>query len=381
MVFDTRIEWAMAFPEEWSEEGRHGSGEGEQRPPETMDQKKRALTAAVYLQDRWELRDDLTVQSGLRYDYSAVIERGAISPRLSFAVRPGVLTTLKGAWGFYYQAPGYETLIDQEFFVDLEEDHALDLKPEKAVHTIAGIERWLSESWKAKVEVYDKELGDLIVPEKVQVVRTEWRDNALVETLADSLTTIPVNDARGRAMGIEFLLEKKQISEGGRCSGWLSYAWAKASKERDGRTIALDYDQRHTINVVANYEVLKGLEVGLKGRFGSGFPYTPPVGLMPKVRDGAVVRDEDGEIEYEVDYGGEENENAARYPWYHRLDLRISYQVAGFLGMDWTLYSDIINVYNYTNIYQYTWDPETWPEREEIGMFPFLPTFGVSVRF
>ena len=131
----------------------------------------------------------------------------------------------------------------------MEETNALALKPEKATHYIAGIERWVSEAWKAEVEVYAKELDDLIVPEKVQVTRTEWQDGALVETLEDSLTTVPVNDARGHAVGIEFLLEKKQLSEGRRCSGWLSYAWAKASKERDGRTMALDYDQRHTINV------------------------------------------------------------------------------------------------------------------------------------
>ena len=380
MVFDTQIEWEMDIPEEWREERGGGRDEREQSPPDKLDQKKRAFTAAAYLQDRWDFRDDLTVQSGLRYDYSAVIERGTVAPRLSFAYRPDVLT-IKGAWGFYYQSPGYETLMDQDFFVDLEETNALDLKSEKATHYIAGIERWLSETWKVKMEVYDKELDDLIVPEKVTVTRTEWQDGALVETLEDSLTTIPVNDARGRAVGIEFLLEKKHLSENSRFSGWVSYAWAKASWERDGRTMALDYDQRHTINVVANYEVREGLEVGLKWRFGSGFPYTPPVGLEPKVRDGVVVRDEEGEIEYEMDYGGEENKNSAQYPWYHRLDLRVSFEMPGFLGMDWTLYADIINVYNHTNIFQYTWDPETYPEREDIGMFPFLPTLGVSMRF
>ncbi len=128
----------------------------------------------------------------------------------------------------------------------------------------------------------------------------------------------------------------------------------RTSRPREYLTRPFRFDQRHTIDVVLDYRATRWLDLGVRWKYGSNFPYTAAVGLSPRTRrsDGqwreekVVEVDRNGNVIFDVDRTGEENELQAQLPAYHRLDVRLTARTA-FWGMDWSFYLDVINVYNH----------------------------------
>lgn len=373
----------------------------------TVRQQQTYLRSNFYIQDRFEAIDGkLFIQPGLRLDYYQIIEKIYLSPRfnVSFAIDDN--TTLRGAWGLYVQSPGYEKLIDQQQFIDLRDaDYIRSLRAERAMHFVLGIDRWLDEKWLFKAEAYYKLFDDLIVQRKeeqtVYTSRFLGGDAYNVRNWATPtperrqvLSAIPVNDGRGEAYGLELLLEKRLTSSQDRFNGWVSYALAFANRYRDGLTIPFNFDQRHTINIVGGYKINDWLDLAVRWRYGSGFPITLAIGLQPRIiqmPDGRHVVQEDplfGRTMFSLDFGGEDNINAARLPDYHRLDVRLTAH-AEFWGARWDFYLDVINLYNRTNVIGYNhdveWDVPTGQVPNVIrfvnGMLPIVPTLGISAAF
>ncbi len=111
-----------------------------------------------------------------------------------------------------------------------------------------------------------------------------------------------------------------------------------------------------------------GLMWVLRWQYGSGFPYSEPLGIKPRIiyqdlnGDGVpetpVIATRksfndpngEGEVIYDIDFGG--NKLNARRPAYHRLDVRFNF-LAKIWNLDWVFYLDVINVYNRKNVVNY----------------------------
>jgi len=359
----------------------------------------------AYAQDRISLGERVHLQPGLRFDYYGLLDRWYLAPRVSASFALDSATTLRGAWGIYYQSPGYEKLLDRQTFFDLSDRAVQDLQAERATHYVFGIEHNLTDEWQVRAEGYYKRFSDLIVQQSVAGTRyvstpieggdrhraTGWSTPAA--TAADSLTSHPVNDASGEAYGVEFLLQKiGSRDDGFPLNGWIGYSLAWANRYRNGVVFPFNFDQRHTVNVVLNYKPNDWMEVGANFQYGSGFPYTPPLGFRPAVTfttdstDGrlpVVATNIFGEPLFTIDRGGTANINSARLPAYHRLDLRATFY-AGWWGLDWAIYLDVINVYNHKNVLSRSSSVNKQTveiETREVGMLPILPTLGIGVRF
>lgn len=392
--------------------------------PEQFDQGERYYRYHAYAQTRVELLSDrLFVQPGLRYDYYRLIDRSYLSPRLSASLRLTDETTLRAAWGRYVQSPGFEKLLDDPQAFDLSEDVGLQsLAAEASYHYVLGLTRWLNNRYQLRLEGYVKTFNDLIVQDRGVVTRAVARfddTQGLPRTDPDAydvrvedavgLTTRPVNDADGRAYGLEVSLEKQRAAAGDRFTGWVSYAYAHATRSRTRQeapgsriTFPFDYDRRHTLNVVVNTRLGSGWTLGTTFRLGTGFPYTPAVGAAPVVVRPLDVDDPEAEaaptvltnsdtglVRFEPRYGDADNLNSARLPLYHRLDVRLSRAVNVF-GLPGEAYLDVINVYNRANVLAYQYAaitdpdaPEADPrlERQPVTMLPILPTLGFNLRF
>jgi hypothetical protein len=381
---------------------RDASGRG--GLPEQVDESADYYRGHVFAQDRISFDDRFFLQLGARYDFYRVIDKGYFAPRInaSWAIDP--LTTLRGAFGIYYQSPGYEKLVDGRSFFDLTSPRIADLEAEQATHYVLGLDRMLTEEWQVRVEGYYKRFSDLIVRERVQGVSyisepvaggnlrypSGWTPPVVV--IDDSSTTIPVNDSQGEAYGVEILLQKIGGTKDSRLNGWVSYALAWANRYRYGATVPFNFDQRHTLNIVLNYRPNDWLELGASFRFGSGFPYTPAVGFGPLIvmrKDStgtaqpAIATNIFGETLFTIDRGGDDNDNTAHLPPYHRLDLRGTVY-ANWWGLDWAFYLDIVNVYNHSNILSRSFrvDKEKIElTTRDVSMLPILPTLGFNVRF
>lgn len=347
---------------------------------------------------------NLTILPGIRYDFFGILQKQYVSPRFSLSYALDPITTIRAAWGMYYQSPGYEKLFDRQLFLDLTPESVANLSAEKAVHYIAGVERMLTSEWQIRVEGYYKAFDDLILQEKLRGTnyRTERIPGKDIKTRegwtqpipfeGDSLTTRPVNNATGESYGFEILLQKIANEGVNNLYGWVSYSFGVANRYRDGFTIPFNFDRRHTLNIVGGWKAADWLDVNFTWTYGSGFPTTQPVGIKPRMvlqTDAAtgekVMRiDEDWRgVVFDLDRGGDANLNHARLPDYHRLDVRAT-TYSDWFGWKWSWYIDVINVYNRRNIISenYTINRETLAiEKRDTAMLPILPTLGFSVVF
>ena len=393
---------------------------------DSIDETQRYGRYRAYIQDKIATPlGEVFLQPSLRYDYYGITGKGYLSPRLSVSVLLDEATTVRFAGGRYVQSPGFEKLLDQDNLFSLARFNRVDsLGVEEALHLGVSVNRRLGSGWSVKVDGYWKELDNLITQASRLQIRPVARfvDPGLSRVNLQgyrvelgqvfTLTPDPVNEGSGKAYGVEVLLEKRPVDAADPWRGWLAYAYAEAEREQQvaGQIIRypFDYDRRHTVNVQVNRRLGRHLHVGLTWRYGSGFPYTPPVAMEPLV---AVVNDPvttetrgivltdpaTGFVRLAPDFGDASNINSARLPDYHRLDMRVTFTTR-WRDLDLNLYVDLINLYNRKNVYRYQYIVETVedtrnvplafrkpPEavlfREPVYMFPFIPSFGFRFAF
>lgn len=401
----TRVRWLITGDRNNSAANgssvRGGSG-----LPDDLDSSRDDARAGAWLQLRRQM-GRLGLEPGLRLDWSGVNGRTVLSPRLvaSLALRDD--TRLRLAGGLYTQSPGYEKLIQSDYFVDLTSPGRLDLAPARSWQALLGLERDLPGGLFARAEAYYKSFADLTVgrleteAERLARLATydfpaELRDELPAEA---RVTSSPVSEGRGQAYGLDVYLARPPAS-GRRLSGWVSYTLGQAERELYGRTLPFDYDRRHALSVVGVWQLSRQLELAATARYGSGFPYTPVARVRVSDVADAQDGDRDGNVEervpeldpsgllvYVADRGGADNLNTARLPMTMRLDLRLTFRPRGPAGR-WSIYLDVINATNRDNAGTYdtklAYDPASDRPRvveEPAGGLPFLPSLGVRFRF
>ena len=363
----------------------------------------------LYAQNNFKINDRLFIQPSLRLDYYDILDKVYLAPRISFSYGLDEITTLRAVFGLYYQSPGYEKIVDQGVLFDFADKYTKQLSAESATHSVLSIERWLSSEWSLRLEGYYKGFDNLIKQKQVQGSRyfTEkipGRDPRYlsgwtrpITVLGDSITQVPINDSYGESYGLEFFLSKRNIMNESRFSGWIAYSLAWADRFEDNEKLPFRFDQRHTVNIVLNYQLNSWLDLGVRWQYGSGFPFSEPIGIKPRIiladndLDGKpetpvistrkkVGNPNELEVIYDIDFAN--NKLNSRKPTYHRLDLRLT-ALAHFWNLDWSFYLDVINVYNRSNViaYDYYVTDELTLGSEPTTMFPIVPTLGLSVRF
>lgn len=340
------------------------------------------LTAG-YLQLKLEPGDWL-VELGARVDGwspSSAPARVEPSPRLAVKRFFGAGDlALKLAAGRYTQA--LHSLRDEELPLGIDVwITAGDRAPVLVSDQIQlGLERF-TDGWHASVEAYYRTFDGVVATNPADDPN-DPRDDLLVGT--------------GESWGTDLMIRRDPAPDR-RVDGWVTLSWLQARRTfPDGlspepRTVTYPpvYDRRVDLDLVLRYPLPGGVEGGLRFNFGSGLPYTRPVGsyMVYDYRLGARAlvpgsgESDDGEEERAtaVVLG---DRNAERYPAYHRLDLGFRRPIRRSWGT-YTPFLDLLNVYNRRDnvlfyFYDYAADP---PVRTGISMLPILPTVGVEVRF
>jgi hypothetical protein len=280
----------------------------------------------------------ITVNAGLRLDHFTYSDETKLSPRVSLKYNIFENTSFNLAYGSFYQTPAsYQIAIDT---------FNINLKSAKAIHYVVGLEHNLSDDMKASVEVYHKDLFNVISGSDTNNVLT--------------------NLGKGYTQGIEFYLQKK-FTKG--FVGSLSYSYS-ISKRQDGVNLNeyyFEYDRPHILNLIVGIELPDSWQIGAKFQYASGNPYTPYIGTIQSKG-----------IYYLVDGG----KNSVRYPDYHKLDIRVDKK---FQFNSWSInaYLDLWNVYNRINVISYSFSVDNKGKvitntREDFGLLPIL---GINILF
>jgi hypothetical protein len=333
--------------------------------------------AGAYMQARWR-HDDWLLEAGVRGDGwlpRSGSRATVLQPRLAVKRFIGGEQALKLAVGRYSQFA--HSLRDEELPLGID---IWVLSGERAPHVVsdqiqAGIEGFIGTAWFGAAEVFYRTFDGVVTTNPA-----DDPDDRLDDLLAGT----------GLSYGADFFIRRDR----GRVRPMLAVSWLRAWREFDDAfsgeeppprvRYAPVFDRRVDIDFALQAMLPRGIELGVRWNFGTGLPYTRPVGayvfneyslLNPGWRSGTARGDTAGSA---IVLGPR---NAERYPAYHRLDasVRKTYQRRwGTL----TPHFDLVNVYDRRNVlfyfYEYDRDP---PVRSGISMFPILPTIGLEVRF
>ncbi len=382
------------------------SAQGGAGIPSLLDSARSNVRAGTWLTDRWIVSPRVRIEPGLRLDWSGVNGETTGSPRLAAMFDLSERTRVRVAGGLFTQSPGYEKLLQSDYFLDLTDSGDLSVRSERGWQALAAVERRPATGVTMRVEGYYKDfarlvLGRLETPSEVaaRVATYDFPDElAFGIPRAPQVTTIPENIGTGRSYGVEFYAERRATSAGTRLTGWASYTLGRAETTAYGGTFAADYDRRHALSVVSSFRVSRLIELGTTFRAQSGFPYTPALQVVPASEEDAAAADEgvtrrvplyddQGFLVWSADYGDTANFNTARLPFFARVDARVTFRPR-WASSRWQFYVEVINLLNRDNAsemeVELSFDPESdRPKLTEVrsGRLPLLPSFGLRYRF
>lgn len=341
-----------------------------------LDQEGSGVEVAGYSQVNWDPNPDWLLEGGVRVDHwrpSAGETKTTLSPR--FAVRRFLRdrsSAVRLAAGRYSQF--IHSTRDEEFPFGLD---TWVLSGAEAPRVVSdqmqlGAETFFGggDAWFASLEGYYRTFDG--------VASVNAADDPNDDT--DALVA-----GDGTAYGVDLYVKRDR----GGTTGWISVSFLRTSRSFPDTRVGLEpqpwityppvFDRRFEVDLAVR-RLLDwwGLEVGARANFGTGLPYTKPLGAYHVYRTrlvSGVLGADDGDA---VVLGPR---NGERYPSRHRLDLSFRKTMTRGWGTI-TPYLSVINVYNRKNVLFYFFDYQADPPvRQGVSMIPFLPTLGFEVSF
>lgn len=324
--------------------------------PLTVDTSFTAVRGAAYGQVSWKPMPRVRLTAGARGDQYAFLDDGfRFSPRLGARLGVGERTTLTFATGRYWQAPQFIWLVGDPGNVDA-------LRPFRADHLVAGIEREVRTDLKVQAEAYLQRYSGM--PARL------WRPQAVLAPAGfDDITSdIPFgleplrSTGTGRSYGVELLARKV-------LSGIPVYGLATVSINRteftsiDGIARPGAFETRWIANLLGGWRPNSTWEFSGKFRAAAGLPTTPFVTSGPRAGQQDFSRYNEG----------------PRLPTFASLDLRADRRWS-FSHRQLIAYIDLQNVTGSKGVGRYFWDQreQRVKKNESIGL---LPSIGINLQF
>jgi outer membrane receptor for ferrienterochelin and colicin len=306
-----------------------------------------------YLENIIQVSNQILLNVGGRFDYFDLNKQLTLSPRINLAYQSEIGIVIRGAWGHYYQTPIY-----RQIAYPISSD--TNTQAQRAIHYIVGVDYDLminqatQHFWRFKVEGYKKIYDNLITA-------TQTSDGLIYYSRK--------NDATGAASGMDMQV----IYSNAGFYGWISYGYLFARQTLVNDTIGSSFprytDQRHTLAVTGEMELGSGWSINSRIAYGSGYPFTPSIAVFNNSKR-------------IWEWISSSKPNSEYLPSYSRVDLRVAKDFTVF-GAPTSVFLDVSNIFNTKNVmaYRYRFDNNGNPYREEIELWPLIPTVGMAVKF
>jgi hypothetical protein len=253
--------------------------------------------ASAYVLHRVRPWQALTVEAGLRYDWSGLTRQASWAPRASAALEVGPRTTLRAGWGLYHQPQGIEEL-------QVSRGATRFARADGAEHRVAGVEHRAPGFATLRAEAYVRRHR----PVAARHVDPALFPEIVPELFADEGVWLAPEGLTGR--GVELFAE----GDPDRALGWtVSYALAEARMRAEGRSLPSAFDERHSVRAEARYAPRPGWQVGAAWQARSGRPSTRTTVVLRAFADTTV--------ELARSFGPLHGERLGAY---HRLDIRVA---------------------------------------------------------
>jgi TonB family protein len=325
--------------------------------------------AAPYLQFEIKPIENMTILTGLRYDYYNELDyKGGIIPelwnydhfnntrgtsgepavRLALRYKVAKNHTVKCALGTYNQTPQPMGFVTHKLFGNPAHPAT------KARHVTAGYESKLTDLVFVDVQFYHNAQWD--IPDTY--TSTELTENNELPSFLPK--------GKGKMYGLELLLRHDQ---GERLFGWIAYSLSRSERfdREENRWKLYGRDQTHNLQLILNYRLKNQIECGTRIRYVSGNPYTP------------IVDRKDNMYDYFFEPVSGKSASLRNKPFF-QVDLRVDKK---FVFDKWMLatYLDFQNVLMFLyaspefTIFDFDYTDQTTVSA------PFIPSFGLRAEF
>ena len=277
---------------------------------------------AAFAEADWKVGKKWAFRSGLRAEYSDLLDIPNLAPRLSMAYQTGDHSQVSGAYGLFYQNPPHERLWS-----------TTDVHYEQAQHLMLNYQ-WSKKFRTLRVEAYYK-----------------WYDRLLRYDPSDPYNPAGINsEGDGYARGLDiFWRDSKTIRNS---DYWVSYSYLDTERKyRDYPVMATPhFASKHNFSLVGKHFISAiTTQVGFTYRYASPRPYHDP--------------NKPGFLQEKT-------------PDYHNLSLNLSYLTEWF-GHYTIVHAAISNVTGAQQIfgYRYANDPDTNGQFARRPIRPSAPRF------
>jgi len=267
------------------------------------------LLSAAYLEFEYKPWRRFAIKPGVRGEYSQLIARGNVVPRVAFAFKTGEDSQVSFAGGMFYQTAPTQYLLQ-------------GYRPgfQQSVHYMANYQVMKNDRV-FRVEAYYKSYDQLVRENGVAYNPNQYR---FYYGMLD-------NSGSGYAQGIDvFWRDKKSIKN---FDYWISYSYIETKRlyQNYADKVMPDYVSPHNLNVITKYFIMKWqTNISVSYNYASGRPYYNPAN---------------------------EKFLADRAPDYHNVALSAAY-LTTFKKMFAVFYISVDNVLDQKNIlgYRYSYD-------------------------
>jgi hypothetical protein len=268
---------------------------------------EQALESALYVSDRYNLSNAISIEGGLRYVVYNYLGPGAVNqyaPGVPITTDNLTGTTAYGPGTFIktYGAPEYRLSARFVLTDDLslkagyntqhQYIHMLsnttsiaptdiwklsdpNIRPQHGDQVSLGLyKNFKSNTIETSIEVYYKRIGDYLdYKSGAQLVMNHHIETDVLET-------------KGKAYGVELLIKKLT----GKINGWFSYTWSRTLLRQDdpnagelvnnGHFYPANYDKPNDATLVGNYRFTHRFSMSLNSTYSTGRPITLPIGVF-----------------------------------------------------------------------------------------------------
>ncbi len=201
---------------------------------------------SLFVETEWKMSKKLALRTGIRAEYSSLIQDAGLLPRVSAAYKTGTYSQVSLAWGLYRQKPENEYL-----------QFAPALSHERADHYILNFQ-YRKHRRTFRVEGYFKQYDQLV------------KYSSLYSPLAADYS----NDGYGTARGIDVFWRDSESLRGS--DYWISYSFLNTSRNYQNypESAVPSFASAHNLSVVYK-RFFEGLNTlfGITYSFASGRPY------------------------------------------------------------------------------------------------------------
>jgi hypothetical protein len=299
-----------------------------------------AFNNAAYLDYSFIVLKKLTLNTGLRYDFTGFAKQHNFSPRLSGSFQLNHNSALSFATGIFYQDPLLTDIADQST--------ANQLKNEQVIQYLLGYKKYFKNDLKMVVETYFKQLDKLVV--------RPFNGQPLLN-----------NNGTGFAYGLDVNLTQR-LSE--QYYGQIGYSYSQSKRnDNNGQSeYNYTYSQPHIFSFLGSYKPNNKWVFSTKFRYATGRP-----------KDRYVVHDN---IFNATDFGRYSQEiidkNKARLNDFISFDVRADHRIQ-IKKTAMTAFIDVVNLLNRFNQSSESFQPITGKNYYD-GLAIF-PSFGLRLEW